>query len=127
MGFGIGNCRITGHIQAAILECTGKSLGIVQYRFLVVVLKVIHFISSKQQSEKRTQMVITETARKRAALDRFPEIVLLIHLRVICRHDAALRSKKRFVCGSGDDIGTFLKRLLKMRANQSQHMRHVIH
>ncbi|MPM86000.1 hypothetical protein SDC9_133083 [bioreactor metagenome] len=72
-------------------------------------------------------MVVAHRARERARLNRLPEVVFQLVLLVVDRNHAALRAKERLVRGAGDDLRAFLKRHLEVRADETQHMRHVVH
>ena len=72
-------------------------------------------------------MVVAGTARKSPALNGFPEFKLQIVRGAVYRDDAALGTVKRFMGRTGDNIGPFLKGLLKIGTHQPQHMGHVVH
>ncbi len=51
VGFSKVNGRVSGHIQPALLQGTGKCLGIGDDSGLVFVLELIHLVSSHEQPE----------------------------------------------------------------------------
>ena len=94
---------------------------------LVGVLEVVHLEGRHEQAEQRAQVVVAHRAREGAALDGLPEVVLLLRLLPAPADDAALRAEERLVRRPGDEVGALAERLLEVRPDEAEHVRHVVH
>ena len=127
MGLCIGDGWISCHVQPAIAQALGKDLGVFNHFFLIRILKMVHFVRRHEQPEQGSEMVVADAARKCPPFHSLPKGIPDVFGLVIGSSDSSLGSEKCFMCGAGNDISPFLKRLLKMRSDQPQHMGHVVH
>ena len=72
-------------------------------------------------------MMIADTSGKSSALYGFPKIIFPLIVGVIHGDNAALRAVIGLMGGTGDNVRPFLKGLLKLGADQSQYMGHIVH
>ena len=127
MGFGVTNFRIALYLKTFIRQSFSKGLGISNNLWLVGILEGIHFKCSHQQSQKGSQVMVTDCSRKRTPLYRFPQLKLRCTLFIGSPNYTSLRTVKSLVRGTRDDVRTFCKWILEMRSDQAQHMCHVVH
>ena len=67
----------------------------------------------------------TEPGKARRA-QRLPELVALLGLDEAAADDAALRAEEGLVGRAGDEVGALGERLLEVRADEAEHVRHVV-
>ena len=127
MRLGVADCGIASNIQSCLLKAGGKGFCVGDHIFLILVAKGIHLVRRHQEAQHRAEVMIAHRARERARLDGLPEVIFQLVLFVVDRDHAALRAKEGFMRRAGDNLRALLKRLLEMRPDETQHMRHVVH
>ncbi len=71
-------------------------------------------------------MVVGDRARERAPAQRLPQIVALVAFDEAAADDAALGAEEGLVGRAGHEVGALGERLLEVRPDESEHVRHVV-